>query len=432
MRVLHVVEATIAGVRTHVQALVAGLDRRRFAQAVACPPQRENAFGDAQFVAYLAGAGVPVFDVPMRRSISPSADLASLRRLIAIMRRERFDVVHLHSSKAGFLGRLAAALAGRSAVVYSPHGLAFLGDYGEAERAMYLTLERVAGRLCDRIVAVSPGEREVIIQSGIARAEQVACIDLGVHPDPIPAAFDREAQRRALGVPTGARLIGTVARATRQKNPLLFVEAAARVLRRDPGAYFVWCGDGELRAQAEMWAGVRGIEARCRFLGHREDAQAILAALDLFWLTSDYESFGLATAEAMALRLPVVATDVVGTRDVVAAGISGMLVPARDPEALAHATIDLLRDPARMRSLGDAGRARVLERYTLDHMLDATAKLYDSLFMEQAQRRAGLRGMRTASSSDRRAAARSAGQADRLAACEQRSSTNETAHNYKP
>jgi glycosyltransferase involved in cell wall biosynthesis len=401
MRVLHVVEATIAGVRTYVQALVTGLDSRRFQQAVACPLRREHAFGDEQFIDYLAGAGVPVLPIAMQRSIAPLADFASLRRLVGLLRRDRYDIVHLHSSKAGFLGRFAAALAAagvppaaRPVVIYSPHGLAFLGNGGAATRRLYLALERLAGPLCDRIVAVSPGERELVVDRGLAPGERVACIDLGVDPEPLPPGFSRAAQRAALGIPPGTWLAGTLARATPQKNPLLFVDAAAQVLQRRADGHFLWCGDGELRTAAERRARELGIADRCRFAGHREDAQAVLASFDLFWLTSNYESFGLATAEAMALGLPVVATDVVGTRDLVVPGVTGLLAPPGDPAALARATLDLLGDPARARAFGVAGRTRILERYSLERMLNATASLYDSLIMSKAAPRRPVRAAR--------------------------------------
>src|SRR6266545_1449341 len=212
MRILHVVEATIAGVRTHVQALATGLDRRRFQSVVVCPPRREHSFGDERFVTYLTSAGIPVLPVPMRRSISPVADVAALSRLFAILRRERFDIVHLHSSKAGFLGRLAARMAGGAAVIYSPHGLSFLGNHGPATRRLYLTLEQIGGRMCDRIIATSASERATIVARRLAPAGKVAQIDLGIDPDPLPPGFDRTAQRTALGIPDGARLIGALPR----------------------------------------------------------------------------------------------------------------------------------------------------------------------------------------------------------------------------
>lgn len=379
MRILHVVEATIAGVRNHVQQLAVGLQPYGFQSLVACPLRRQNSFGDEAFVDYLTSVGVSTVPVAMQRSISPRADIAALHRLVALLRQQHFDIIHLHSSKAGLLGRVAAKIVGgRAAVIYSPHGLAFLGNYGWLQRQFYLRLEQIAGRMCDRIIAVSPSERDLVISERLAPADRVSCVDLGVDPNPILPASHLLGLRLSIGVPDHAIVIGTLARATPQKNPLLFVEAAAQVLRAAPRAYFVWCGDGELRAAAATRAQQLGVSDRCRFIGHREDARQVLAVFDCFWLTSNYESFGLATAEAMAQSLPVIATAVAGTRDVVADGVTGILVPPRDAAALADATLDLIAHPDRARSLGAAGRVRVLQHFTTDHMLQAMAKVYYS------------------------------------------------------
>jgi glycosyltransferase involved in cell wall biosynthesis len=378
MRVLHVVEATIAGVRTHVQALATGLDPRYFQSVVACPLRRENAYGDDQFVTYLASAGVPVVPVAMRRSISPLADLVALRRLVGILRRQRFDIVHLHSSKAGFLGRLAARIAGGPAVVYTPNGLAFLGNQSAAKRRLYLALERFAARLGDRVIAVSASEREVMLRSGIATPDRIVCIDNGIAPVQMPTDYDRAAWRRALGQHGSDLLIGTVARLSTQKNPLLFLETAAHVLRDQPGSRFVLCGGGELAGVAKHYAEELGIAGACRFLGHRDDAHKIMAAFDVFWLTSDYEGMPLALLEAMALRVPVIATDAVGTRDLLRAG-AGLLVPRGDAAAMASATVGLARAPERRSQLAQAGYAYFCENGTADRMISAVARLYQDL-----------------------------------------------------
>ena len=281
MRILHVVEATIAGVRTHVQVVTAGLDQRRFQSVVACPLRRENACGDDQFVNFLTSVGIPIVPVAMRRSISPRADFAALRRLVRVLQSQRFDVIHLHSSKAGFLGRLAARIAGGSAaVVYSPHGLSFLGNQSPAKRQLYLALERIAGHMSDRIIAVSASERQIIAQVGLIAPDRIVQIENGISPIALPAIFDRSAMRRTLGQPSDAPLIGTVARLSTQKNPRLFLEAAAHVLRDQPTARFVWCGGGELHTTASAYARELGIEDACCFLGHRNDAHQVLAALD--------------------------------------------------------------------------------------------------------------------------------------------------------
>ena len=379
MRILHVVEATIAGVRTHVQVVTTGLDQHRFQSTVACPQHRDHSYGDDQFVTYLTSAGIPVVPVAMRRAISPRSDLAALWRLVGLFRRERFDIIHLHSSKAGFLGRLAARIAGVSAiVVYSPHGLSFLGDLRPAQRLLYLALERLAGRLGHRIVAVSPGEREQILKARLAPADRVVCVECGVAPIQLPDGYDRRAQRKALGQAGDAPLIGTVARLSAQKNPFMFVEAAARVLRDLPDARFVWCGGGELDNAVQSRARELGVAGACRLLGHRDDAHQILAALDTFWLTSDYEGWPLAPLEAMALHVPIVATDVVGTRDLLRGG-AGLLVPKGDAPALAAATIALARSPERRESLSRAGYAFYSEYGTADRMIDTLTRFYEDL-----------------------------------------------------
>jgi len=385
MRILHVVEATIAGVRTHVQVIAAGLDQRRFRSVVACPLRRENACGDDQFVNYLTSVGTPIVPVAMRRSISPRADIAALRQLVDVLRSQHFDLIHLHSSKAGFLGRLAARIAGSSAaVVYSPHGLSFLGKQSPAKRQLYLALERFAGRLCDRIVAVSAGERQIIAQAGLISPDRIVQIENGIAPIALPGEFDRSAMRAALGQPGTAPLIGTVARLSPQKNPKLFLEAAAQLLRDQPMARFVWCGGGELYAAASAYARELGIEQACHFLGHRNDAHQVLAALDYFWLTSDYEGLPLAPLEAMALRVPIVATDVVGTRDLLASG-AGLLVPRGDAQALAMVTLRLALAPERSAALAAAGHAYYRANGTAERMLGALEQLYCELVGERSQ-----------------------------------------------
>jgi glycosyltransferase involved in cell wall biosynthesis len=385
MRILHVVEATIAGVRTHVQVVAAGLDRRRFQSVVACPLRRENACGDDQFVNYLTSVGIPIVPVAMRRSISPRADIAALRRLVGVLQSQRFDVIHLHSSKAGFLGRLAARIAGGSAaVVYSPNGLSFLGNQSPAKRQLYLALERIAGRLCDRIIAVSASEHDIIAQASLISPDRIVQIENGIPPVVLPADFDRSAMRRTLGQPGDAPLIGTVARLSAQKNPRLFLEAAARVLCDHPTARFVWCGGGELLETASAYARDLGIAGACCFLGHRNDAHQVLAALDYFWLTSDYEGLPLAPLEAMALRVPIIATDVVGTRDLLASG-AGLLVPRGDAPALATATMRLARAPERAAALGLAGYEYYLANGTAERMIGALEQLYCELVAERCQ-----------------------------------------------
>jgi glycosyltransferase involved in cell wall biosynthesis len=385
LKVLYVVEATIAGVRRHVTQLACGLDRQRFEATVACPLLRDRAYGDEQFVADLRAADVAVVPLSVRRAIHPRSDAAALKQLIQHLRAGRYDIVHAHSSKAGFLARLAARLADRPGTVYTPHGLYFLGLRSAAQRRFYLTLEQFAARLTDRIVAVSPGEREVLLRYRIARPEQIVWIANGISPARLPDAYDRAATRRALGQETDGLLIGSVARLSAQKNPFMFVDAAAQVLRNLPDARFVWCGGGELAAAAQQRADDLGMAHAVRWLGHREDAMEVLAALDVFWLCSTYEGAPYVLLEAMAQRVPIVATDVVGSRDMLREG-NGLLVPSGDAAALGRATLMLAAQPERHAALAGAGWRWYAEHGSVQRMIAQTEQLY----VELAARRSGV------------------------------------------
>lgn len=381
MRILHVVEATTAGVRRHVYTLASTIDHRRYTALVACPPLREHAFGDAGFVGDLVQAGIAVHTVPLVRAITPAADVRALTALVALIRAERVDLVHAHSSKAGVLGRLAARVAG-VASIYTPHGLYFLGVHNPLKRQVFRQIERVMAGLSDRIIAVSPGERAVMIAERIALSDQVVCIENGIIAPQVCLGSERVALRAELGVEGDGPLIGTVARLSAQKNPRLFLEAAALLRQKLPTARFLWCGSGELLAHAQQWAATLGIANAVTFLGHREDAHAVIAACDQFWLTSEYEGLPTVLLEAMALAVPIVATDVVGTHDVLQAG-GGLLVPHGNPAAIANAALLLNGQPGLRATLIACGTRAVRERWNAARMLRETEALYTAVLAEQ-------------------------------------------------
>lgn len=382
MRILFVVESTTAGVRTQVFTLASAIDQRRYAVTVACPPERAQSYGDRFFVGDLERARIPVVHVPMSRSIRPADDARALAALVQIIRREQIDLVHAHSSKAGFLGRVAARVAGVPSV-YTPHGLYFLGLRSPLKRRFFLLLEQLAGRLGDRVIAVSPGEYAHAQRAHIALAERIVCIENGIQPPQLPDDYRRTAMRASLGAGDGP-LIGTVARMSAQKDPRLFLEAARDLLGAVPAARFVWCGSGDLQPQADAWASELGVAHAVRFLGHREDALAVMAALDCFWLTSAYEGLPTVLMEAMALGVPIVASDAVGTRDLLR-GQAGLLAPAQRPDAIASATQMLLARDDRRAAMLRTGAAWVRERWSAARMAGATMALYDQVLKIQPQ-----------------------------------------------
>lgn len=371
-------EATGGGTKKHLLLLVTNLDRCNFDVAVACPLSRHPSYGDESIVAELQAAGIRTYVVEMQRSISPALDLSAFWQLQSLIRRESFDVIHTHSSKAGFLGRLAARSADAPAVVHTANGLYFLGQRG-VKRVLYLGLERLAGRLTDRFIAVSPSEKAVAIRYGVVRPDQVIAIENGIEPALANPRVDIAQRRQELGLERHRPVVGTVSRFNPQKDPGTLLRAVALAAQAAPEVQFVWCGNGELKSEAESLARNLGVLDHIVFTGYRKDVLELVPVFDVFVISSLFEGLPFTLLEAMSLSKPVVATDVVGSRDVVAHGETGLLVPPRDPSALAEAILALVRAPEEGRRMGQAGRDLLMRRFTLERMIAQTEELYREL-----------------------------------------------------
>jgi glycosyltransferase involved in cell wall biosynthesis len=381
-RVLHIVEATTAGVRRYVTALAVGLRARGVKVAVAAPCQRRENYGDTAFVEDLRRKDVPFYSVPMQRRIGPW-DAAAFVALCRLCREGHFTLVHTHSSKAGFLGRMAARVC-NTPVIHTPNGLYFLEKTG-VSRQFYLNLERLAGHLTTVMIAVSGDEKDVLVRNDIVAPARIRVIHNGVDVARIDraAGLTRAEAKSRLGIHPDQCVVGAVGRLVPQKAPLAFVQVARRVTGKAPETQFVWVGSGPLWTEVEAQAKIEGVPLR--LLGHREDVWEVMRAFDVFVLPSLYEGLPFVLLEALALALPVAVTDVVGIRDVVDDQVSGLVVPANAPAAMADAILSLLRDSQQARRWAAAGRQRVVAEFSLERMLDLHQGLYEELCAKPSQ-----------------------------------------------
>jgi glycosyltransferase involved in cell wall biosynthesis len=295
-------------------------------------------------------------------AVHPLADARCLLRLARLLRRERFDVVHTHSSKAGLVGRLAARLAGTPArVVHHVHGWSFHPLQGEAGRRATVWLERLAARPGFTLLACSAATEAEGRREGIGRDEDRCVIRCGIERAPLLRRRPRAEIRRRLRLAPRDLLVLQLGNLKPQKDPVTFARAAVAASPRLPRAHFWIAGDGPLRGRAEALAAEGGLRARFRVLGWRRDVPDLLAAADLLVLTSRFEGLPLAVLRGMAAGLPVVATEVNGTPEAVRHGITGFLVPPGDAGATAEAIVRLGRDPRLRRRMGHAGRVASAE-----------------------------------------------------------------------
>ncbi len=319
----------------------------------------------------------------LTRALSPARDLLALWQVLRLIRRERVALVHTHTSKAGFVGRLAAWLARVPVIVHTPHGHVFYGYYGPGPTAVFIALERFAARLTDRIVVLTERGREEHLARGIGRREQFSVIPSGVDLHAIRrGAPPYETARGRLGVDSECRLIVGLGRLVPVKGFQVLVKALPLIRSLVPSARLLLVGDGPLREALVSDAGALGVADRVEIAGPQFAPAPFLAAADVVVVPSLNEGMGRVLVEAMALGRPVVATRVGGIPAVVADGETGSLVPPDDPSALARAVSGLLNDPGLRLRMGEAGRRRA-EQFSLAVMESGLLDLYRGLCAEK-------------------------------------------------
>jgi glycosyltransferase involved in cell wall biosynthesis len=366
----------IGGPSLHVIHLSAGLRDAGFETTLVVGRTGER---EGDFLDLAASRGVePLFVPELGREIRPVWDLVALVRLYRMMRREKPEIVHTHTAKAGALGRVAAKLAGVPIVVHTYHGHVLSGYFHPATSAFFRWVERILAHSTTALLTVSDSVRDDLVRLGVAKAEQVRVLPLGLDLAPLSQSFSRGALRREAGWSDDAPIVGIVGRLVPIKDIDNFIDAAVIVAREWPQTRFAVVGDGEERLRLETRAKER-LGERIHFFGWRKDTGGVLRDLDVAVNTSLNEGTPVALIEALAAGVPVVATSVGGTPDVLEGGRFGWMVPPRAPGETANAILDALAHRTVALERACAGKAAVLERYSVRRLLDDVTALYREL-----------------------------------------------------
>ncbi|MBI5201362.1 MAG: glycosyltransferase family 4 protein [Elusimicrobia bacterium] len=314
------------------------------------------------------------------RDVSPVDDFRAFLRLTVRLRETRPHVVHTHSSKAGILGRLAAKAAGVPAILHTYHGFGFHDRQRPAVKAFYVGLERLCVAASDWTLFVSEDNRRYAEPLGLAKAGRCSILRSGVKLSELPAKLEDRGKKKAeLGCGMHKPLVSSIGNLKPQKNPEGFVRVAAKCLARIPDARFLFVGDGELRSRVEAQVIAAGLHGKVLFPGWRRDTAEILAASDVFALTSHWEGLPRALVEAMKSGLACVAYATDGVRDLLRDGENGRLVEADDEAAMAERIVELLESPEKARELGRKAAASIGKEFDIDAMVRAQESLYTSL-----------------------------------------------------
>ena len=381
MRIVHVITRLIVGgAQENTILSCAGQHQRGHEVTLVCGPAL-GPEGSLMESAAKAGYRIEVIDA-MRRAVLPVRDLITSRKLVALFRQLRPDIVHTHSSKAGILGRWAAKKAGVPAIVHTVHGLAFTASTHAIVNGFYRIMEKRAAPLTDRIVCVADAMRDQSLAAGIGKRDQYATIYSGmettqfVNP-PIP----RPQMRDKFGFSDRDIVIGTIARLFHLKGHDDLLDVAPELCKRFPNLRFLWVGNGILRESFERRMTEMGLRDRFVLTGlvPPEQVPELVGAMDLLAHPSRREGLARALPQAQLAGKPVVTYDVDGNREGLIESRTGFAVAAFDKIEFAEKISFLAGNDATRAQMGESGRQFALGRFDAKVMVDALEALYAEL-----------------------------------------------------
>jgi glycosyltransferase involved in cell wall biosynthesis len=386
IRILQVTGVSVGGSAEHVVLLSRLLDPQHFDVRVALwsgGPLDDRIVATGLPVSFLDGRADHHSGTATAKAFQGGAvgQVVGFVRLVRLIRRERIDIVHTHTSVAGFLGRLAAWVARTPVRLHMAHSIASNDHVSARVRPVYSWIERAIDRITTHYVAGSDAIAVKLVELGITDVQKVTRIhySFDVERFRFDAASDGERLHAEFHRSPDDVVIGLVGRLEEQKGVELLLQAVPSVVARCPHARIVIVGDGSLRADLEQSTRDLAITDVVRFTGWMSQAGAVMTAIDIMAIPSRWEAFGIVNLEAMAASRPIVGFAVEGIPEVVDDGVTGLLVDAGDVTALADALCQLLESPTRRADLGAAGRARLESHFMPDAMSRAHEELYRRL-----------------------------------------------------
>ncbi|MBL8120194.1 MAG: glycosyltransferase [Anaerolineae bacterium] len=338
--------------------------------------------GEGDMTYYALQKGIEPIVIPkLGRSLNPIRDLRTLWKMYQLIRTWKPDVVHTHAAKAGFVGRVAARMAGVPVIIHTFHGHVFRGYFSPSKTRFFLMLERLTARMSDTIITLSDGlRRELAEDYRITRKGRITVLPLGLDLESFRMTARKSGGfREKWKVAADAPLIGLVGRLTPIKNHRLFVEAAAEVLKQRPNARFAIVGDGELREEIEGLVDRIGLREAMIFTSWERDLPPVYSDLDVLVISSINEGTPVTVIEGLAAGCPVVATAVGGVPDLLDQGELGRLVEEQSATALGTAILETLANPPDPQ----LAQQRMIDRYGIDRLVTDLSGLYRGLLAKK-------------------------------------------------
>jgi glycosyltransferase involved in cell wall biosynthesis len=338
--------------------------------------------------------GISSQHIPFERSMIGLNTIRAFLALVRIMRTRKYDLVHVHTPVAAFLGRLAARIADRRIkTLYTAHGLHFVQGGHRLKNIFFLALEKLASSWTDALIVMNKEDYEAAQRYGLAGRESLffvngVGVDVNKFRPELLSSEEKEDFKQMSGCGSD-KVVGMIAEFIPRKRHIDLINAAEKILQEYNDVAFILIGDGQLLPKLKHLASAKNYRNKIKFLGHRQDVPELLASMDILVLPSLREGLPRSLQEAMATGIPVVATDVKGDRDLVRHEETGLLVPPRDPEALAQAILKLLQDEDLAERMGKRAREIAVSELSLDKIVEQTVVIQEELLDTVAQMSSG-------------------------------------------
>ena len=392
VKVLHpITRLIVGGAQENTLYTAQYLNPERYAVQVLTGPQ---AGSEGSLLNEASERGIKVTILPeLVRELSPKNDYIAFKKISKLIESQRFMIVHTHSSKAGILGRLAAHRSGSPIILHTVHGWSFHNHMHPFRRLMYIYLEKLAYHYCDALIFVSKKDIDRGKLARIVTKENFFLVRSAIPLENFnPGIHSQFEARSHLNIPHEVPVLGNIGRFTAQKDPLSWIQVAANVHSILPDCWFLMVGDGPLRPQVEEAIVKTGISNRTVLTGLRRDIPELLAAMDVFLITSLWEGLPRVIPQAMAMGLPVVSNQVDGIEEAVTDGKNGFLAKPGDYPTLAYYCIRLLKESSLRLTLGFNGKASIQHEFSLDQMIAQIEKIYEDLLVKKNPRALGSLG----------------------------------------
>lgn len=377
-RVCHVItKPELGGAQLSTLDILSGLPKDKYSVSVITSPR---GLLKSEFEKLASKEIKSYFSLFLVRHINPLFDILALIHIYLIYIRNRFYIIHTHSSKAGMIGRWAARLAGVPFVIHTVHGWSFNEYQNFLKKSFFILLERISAGFTTKIICVSQRDIETALKYKIAPKDKLVFIKYGIEVDKFKRPSNNAGQKKKeLGILNDDPVVGMLACLKPQKSPLDYVKACIKIYEKMPNVNFLLVGDGILRTKCEKLLSKSSLDGRFIFTGWRRDIPEILEILDLMVLTSKWEGMPITVIEALCKGCPVVASDVGGTSELIKDGITGYIVKPEEYEEISEQVIKLLKDPQLLNNMRKEAVLSIDDSFELERMIKETESLYERL-----------------------------------------------------